>query len=391
VLLRASPRVLPRNGAMTPTTMRPTLLLLTAALTAAFAPAQKINDVVIKKNGERVRGVEITEFLLTGVRGKRGNDPFEVPAHQVLAIEWSNPPEQFLTGRAAMDRGDFRTAAQLFGDVQSERALVKADAEFFKIKSAVAAIGNDKAAGATAASHAKQWLTANANHWRTPEALLLAGRAERLAGTAGVAATTLRELDDRATREGFGGIWVARAKFELALTLLADGKAGEARSAFQTASSAADAALNTPSPDDGELKLLKTQARVGEGETYLAEKDYAKAETFFRSLSGSNQPELVAAGNAGEGEAVFLAAVAANKPADVRRAQLTLARASVLDATSGEAAAKANYYLGRCLLALGPEKEGDDFKQRANAYFQIVASSYPTSRWASQAKVEQGK
>lgn len=371
--------------------MRTFPLLLAATALACLAPAQKINDVILKKDGSRVRGVEITEFLLTGVRGKRGADPFEIPAHQIVAVEWSGAPDSFLTGRSAMDRGDFRTAAQMFGDVTSDRPLIKVDAEFFKVKAAVGAIGNDKAAAATAAGHAKKWLADNANHWRTPEAMLLAGRAERLAGTGGVAATTLRELDDRATREAFGAIWSARAKSELALTLLGDGKASEARTTFQSASAAADSALTTPSPDDAELKALKTMARVGEGETYLADKDFAKAESFFRSLISSNQPELVAAGHAGEGEAVFLAAAAANKPDDIRRAQMSFAQASVKDVQSGEASAKANYYLGRCLLALGPEREGDNFKQRANAYFQIVVSSYPTSRWAGPAKIEQGK
>jgi TolA-binding protein len=368
-------------------TMRTLLPLLATLPLAALAPAQKINDVVLKKDGSRVRGVEITEFLLSGVRGKRGNDNFEVPGHTILAVEWSDPPEAFLTGRAALERGDFRTAAQLFGDVQSSRPLVKADAEFFKIKAAVGAIGNDRAAAQTAAEHAKRWLANHPNHWRTPEALLLAGRAERLAGTASTAATTLRELDDRATREAFGAVWSARAKFELALTLLADGKAGEARTAFQTASSAADSALATPSADDVELKALKTMARVGEGETFLAEKDYAKAESFFRTLVSSNEPDLVAAGHAGEGEAIFLAAIADNRIEDIRRAQVRFATACVLDSQSGEASAKANYYLGRCLLAL-QEREGDTWKQRANGYFQLVISSYPTSRWVGPARIE---
>jgi hypothetical protein len=372
--------------------MRTLPLLFTAALLAPAAVAQtaKINDVVQKKDGSRLRGVEVTEFTLTGVRGKRGAEAFEVPAHQVVGIEWSNAPEAFATGRSALDRGDFKTAAQLLGDVQSDRALVKADAEFFKVKAAVGGIGVDKAAAETAATHARTWLNANANHWRTPEALLLCGRAERLAGAA-TAAATLRDLDDRATREGFGAVWSARAKAELAATLLAQGKAGEARTAFQSASAAADTALGTPSGDEAELKTLKTLARVGEGETFLAEKDFAKAETFFRSLAGSNQPELVAAGLAGEGESVFLSAVATNRSEDIRRAQLSLAKASVTDAVGGEASAKANYYLGRSLVALGPDKEGDNFKQRANAYFQIVIDGYPTSRWAALAKAEQAK
>ncbi|MEO6595195.1 MAG: hypothetical protein ABIP94_10625, partial [Planctomycetota bacterium] len=255
--------------------MRILSLLITTTLLTPLAEAQKINDVILKKDGARLRGLEITEFLLTGVRAKHGPDAVEIPAHQVLDVEWSNMSEAFLAGRAAMERGNFRNATQMFGDAktQAERPLVKADAEFFQIKAAVAAIGVDKNAAATAAEHARGWLAANQNHWRTPEATLLAGRAERLAGTGATAATTLRDLDDRAIREGFGAIWSARAKFELALTLLTDGKGGEARAAFQSASSAADAALQTSSPDAAELRALKVQARVGEGETFLSDKD----------------------------------------------------------------------------------------------------------------------
>jgi len=373
--------------------MRLIPILFASALLAPFATSQKVNDVLVKKDGARVRGLEITEFLLSGVRAKRGSDDVEIPAHQVLTIEWSNLPDAYLVARAAMERGNFSHAAQMFGEAvnQTDRALVKVDAEFFLIKSAVASVGVDKNAAATAAARAKAWLDGNPNHWRTPEALLLAGRAERLAGTGGAAATTLRELDDRATREGFGAIWSARAKAELALTLLADGKAGEARAAFQSAGSAADNALGTPSPDDDELRALKTMARVGEGETYLGERDFDRAEQFFRSLTTGGQPELVAAGHAGEGQAIFEAAVANNRPDEFRRAQIALAKACVFDVTSGESTAKANYYLGRCLMALGPEREGDNFKMRANAYFETVVTGYPSSPWASAAKIEQSK
>ena len=153
-----------------------------------------------------------------------------------------------------------------------------------------------------------------------------------------------------------------------------------------SAAAAADAALAKPSAADAELRALKTEARVGEGETFLIEKDFAKAESFFRELAGGSDPQLVAVGNAGEGEAIFLAALASKNANDVRRAQLCLAKASVFDAAANEASAKANYYLGRCLLELGQEREGDTFKQRANAYFQLVISSYPSSRFAALAK-----
>jgi hypothetical protein len=42
-------------------------------------------------------------------------------------------------------------------------------------------------------------------------------------------------------------------------------------------------------------------------------------------------------------------------------------------------------------LALGPDKEGDNYKQRAQSYFQIVYGTYPTTRWAGPARVEAQK
>lgn len=368
--------------------MRILTMLLPVAFLLPSASAQKINDAILKKDGSRVRGVEITEFLLSGVRGTRGSDPFEVPAHQIQDVEWSNLPEEFLSARAAMGRGDFETATQLFGAVTSNRPLVKTDAEFFKIKAAVASIGKDKAAASTAATHMSEWLSSNNNHWRTPEALLLQGRAQRLAGTAGTAATTLKSLDERAITDGFGTVWSARAKYELALTLIADGKASEARTQFKSAGTVAGDALKSAKGDKAELESIQTQSRVGEGETYLLDKDYKKAESFFRSLAGSPEAALKAAGHAGEGEAIFLSAVDKKSANDLRRAQMALAKASVLDASGGEASAKANYYLGKCLIELGPDKEGDSFRQRAQNYFTLVFTNYPSSRWAGKARAE---
>jgi hypothetical protein len=371
--------------------MRILTMLLPVAFLLPSVSAQKINDAILKKDGSRMRGVEITEFLISGVRGKRGNDDFEVPAYQVIDVEWSDLPEEFLSARAAMGRGDFEAATQLFGAVTSSRELVKVDAEFFKIKAAIASIGADKAAAETAAEHANNWLTNNVNHWRTPEALLLTGRAQRLAGTGGTAAATLKTLEERAITDGFGTVWLARAKYELALTLLADGKASEARTQFKSSGTSAGDALKNAKTDKAELQRIKIESRVGEGETYLLEKEFKKAESFFRQLASSPDASLKAAGQAGEGEAIFLSAVDSGSSNNLRRAQVALATASVLDTSAGDASAKANFYLGKCLLALGPDKEGDSFKQRALAYFEIVYTNYPSSPWAGKARTASTK
>ncbi len=365
---------------------------LVAAVLAGSTAAQKAADVVLKKDGARLRGLEVTEFALTGIKAQRGSDSIEIPPHQVMSIEWGNLPDAFIAARSAMERGDYANAVQLFGEAQnqSSRDLVKVDAQFFQIKAAVASVGNDQNAARNAAERAKGWVAANGTHFRLPEAMLLAGRAERLAGQADAAATTLRELEDRASRDAFGPIWSARAKFELAQALLGGGKSSEARTTFQAASQSADNALTTPSADDAELRTIKLLAKVGEGESFLGEKDYAKAESFFRDLARGSAAELHAAGHAGEGEAIFLAALENQRLDDVRRAQIALAKAAVLD-SDGEIAAKANYYLGRCLLALGQEREGDTFKSRAQSYFKLVVDHYPASRWAGPARAELAK
>lgn len=370
--------------------MRTFLAVGTLALLTTLAQAQKINDVVVKKDGSRVRGVEVTEFGLAGIKIKRGNDASEIPPHQVLDIEWSDPPEAYLSAKAAWGRGDFAAAAQLFGEAanRTDRAVLKADARFHQCKAAIAAAGTDQSAATTAAGSIRGWIGENPNHWRLPEALLLQGRSQRLAGAGADAESTLRELDSRATRDGWGSLWSARAKFEMALAQLGQNKAGDARSSFQAASSAADSALMSPGGDEAELRALKTNAKVGEGETYIGEKDYARALEFFRRLAGAEEPELAAAGRAGEGQALYLTASTSKKAEDLRRAQLALSQASVLDTTSGEASAKANYYLGMVLLALGAEREGDSFRNRAMAYFQIVAKNYSTSPWAALARAE---
>ena len=161
------------------------LLILAGCVTSSLLAQGK--DIIVRKNGARIRGIEVTEFTHSGLKATRkGGEVLEIPGHLVLALEWGDLPEEFIAGRAAMERGDFATAVQMFGEAANKatRPLVKADCEFFQIKAAVAAIGDDSGAAQTAADKAKAWLTTNGDHWRVPEALLLAGRASRLAGNA---------------------------------------------------------------------------------------------------------------------------------------------------------------------------------------------------------------
>ncbi len=382
-----------RNQEHSPTIMRTPSAILLAALLALPAAAQKVNDSLVKSDGSRLRGVEVTALTLKGAAFAKGKETQELPYHMLAEVEWSSPPDAFVSAMSAMDRGEYANAAQLFGEAvgKTERAVLKAEARFLQCKAAVSAAGGDASSASAAADALAALLAEVPDHWRTPEALLLLGRARRVAGKGTDAEQSLKDLDDRSVREGWGQVWSARAKLELALTLLDQNRADEARNAFQAAGSTADSALGSPGPDENELKAIRTNARVGEGETYVSAKDFPRAIEFFRSLaSGNASPDLVAAAKAGEGQALFLQAGDAN-PAQLRQAQMALAQASLLDAGSGETAAKANFYLGLCLLGLGMEKEGDTFKARARNYFQIVVKSYPSTRWASLARAELAK
>lgn len=369
------------------------LPLLLLPLLAVTASAQKINDTLRKKDGSSLRGIEIVSMTLTATKYKKGSDTLEVAAHQVASVDWSEPPESFQTAQSAMQRRDYETAKQLFGEAvnKTDRAVLKVESKFLQCRAAVAAAATNPSTATDAAGALTAWIGENADYWRMPEAMLLLGRSQRLAGLGADAQKSLQDLDDRATREAWGPVWNARAKYEMALALLDQQKAVEARAAFQSASSAADSALSQGSADSTELKALQTNSLVGEGETYINDKDYAQALSFFSNLGGRDNQELIAAAKAGEGQAIYLKNADSKPAAEMRKAQIALATACVLDIGSGETSAKANYYLGLCLTALGQDREGDAFKGRARAYFQIVVKNYPTSRWASLAQAELSK
>jgi hypothetical protein len=365
--------------------------LAIAALAPAVA-AQDALDTVLKTDGSSLRGVQVSTFTLTSVKVMRGKDEVDVPPHLVADVKWGGVPDAFAGGLAALQRGDFQEAQKLFGDAANaaDRPLVKAEARLLQGRAAVTGGGADAGAAANAAGALRAWLTEFPDHWRVPEAMFLLGKGLRLGGIPADAEAALKDLDARATRDGWNPVWVARARFELALALLDQNKPLDARGAFQSAGSAAETALGTSGGGSPELKALKVNARVGEGETLVREKDYKRAGDFFRTLSQNEDPSLAASGHAGQGEALYLAAADGKDPAQLRRAQIALAEACVVDTGAGEASAKACYYLGLVMRALG-ERDGPQWKTRSDSYFQIVSRSYAGTRWAAAAKVELGK
>ncbi len=361
-------------------------------LIGALLPAQDGTDTVVKQDGASIRGVSVTTLTLTSVKFLRNKEEVELPPHQVTDIQWGGVPDAFASGLAAMARNDYETARVQLGEAinKTDRPLLKAEARLLQGKAAVQAGSADPAAAANAAGALRAWIGEFPDHWRLPEAMWLLGRGLRLGQAPADAETALKELDERAGRDGWGAVWNARAKYELPLCLLAQNKALDARGAFQSAGSAADTAMAAVGGKSEELATLKVNSKVGEGESLVHEKAYDRAAEFFRTLSQSDDLSLAAAGKAGQGEAMFLLAAASNDALALRNAEVALAEACVLDTGTGDTAAKAGYYLGRVVTTLG-DRAGADWGARSKAYYQTVVKGYPGSRWVGPAKAELAK
>jgi tetratricopeptide (TPR) repeat protein len=294
----------------------------------------------------------------------------------VADVEWGHPPETLQRGLAALQRGDARTAVQVLGYVQSLQPLVVADAAFHQVRAAVAAIGGDQDAAATAARHAHAWLEAHRDHFRTGAACLLAARAERLAGFHAAATSTLRRLLPADGRTTTAPALAAEAAFELGLCTLAAGDPAAARRHFQDAGQRAARSG---------LSALAMAASAAAGETLAAEGQTEAATTYFRELTRHDDAAARATGHAGLGALAYTAAGPAGDPALLRAAQIELARALVLDPHDDDASAKAELHQGLCLLRLDGATDGDG-RRRAFACCQRVLDRHPSSRWAAAAR-----
>lgn len=360
--------------------------ILALASGDALLAQGKVQDVLVTTTGRRIRGIEITEMTSTTVKYERGGDSLDMPANSVAEILWSEPPEPFLVGRSAARNGRFQDAATAFAEAveATRREVLRVEAQFLEADSLLRVAGSDQQKASLAADKLTAWITANPDGFRLPDATLALGRALLASGKPDEAEQRFSALADDALAKNWSPIWGARAKFEEARALLAKGDLGNARGAFRSAQrSAQTIGGQNPSP---EILTLMAEASVGVGETMVKEGEFDKALLYFRDLaSRAPNAAVKAAAKAGEGEARYLQA---KDPIDVdslRAAQIALAEANLLDPTAGEATAKALYYSGMVLLALGPDNESSTFKQRAVSYFNTVARDYSATTWASLA------
>lgn len=352
-------------------------------------------DTILRKGAGPLRGVEVLETTATAVKYKQGNTAGEVPAADVLGLSFADAPESLQLAQAAEAKGEFDNAANLYMEAAktANRAPLQQHARFLAAQVLLRGAGADPARASAAADALRAFVGELPTALQTGKAKLLLARALRLAGKPGEAITVCKGLEEEA-RQKNDLAQEARVKLERALAHAAEGKGQDARHTFQGVISAAETLLGSGAQDP-EMQELRLQAMVGSGEAYVHEKQLDNALRHFTQMSSSGDPGVKAAGLAGEGQVLYLQATGGGgAPASgdaakkLRDAQMRLAEATITDFGSGNTTAKALYYTGKVLLALGQSGEGDEWKTRAQEYFSSIVSDYADSRWAAVARAE---
>ncbi len=365
--------------------------LATGLLWAKPAEAQtkRIKDTIARTDGKQIRGVEVLSMTVDKVTYKQRGSENVISSSQVERVQWDNPPEAYKKARIADNLRRFEDAAQLYLTAAKDakaREVLKLEAQFLAGRAYLKAAGNSKTKAEAAGSTVEAYVNAAPDGFYLPEAKLILGKVRIIAGDAAGAESLMAAVETDGSRGGWPNHWIAQAQFVKALAQSAQGKHDDARNSYRAVVSTADAALGQGPLNSRQLLVLQTEARVMQGETFIQQKYYDDALAYFRTLATSGGAGLKAAAKTGEGQILYLKG---RDKADVRvlrQAQLALAEAAIEVDTNPSTSAKALFYMGKVLQALG-DKAANGLA-RAKSYFHSVRISYPGTHWAAKAKKE---
>ncbi len=372
-------------------TKTPLLVLgvATSLLWAGPAAAQRIKDTIVCKDGRQLRGVEVLSMTVDKVTYKQKGSETVISSSQVDRVKWDDAPEAYRQAEIAESLGRFEDAAQLYLTATQDgkaREVIKVEARFLAGRAYLKTAGNSKTKAEAAGKTVEEYVSAAPDGFYLPEARIILGRVKILGGEAGAAEDLMTAMVTDASKGGWPNHWVAQAQFVKAQAQSVQGKHDEARNSYRAVVSTADAALGEGPQNNQELLALQVEAKVMQGETFIQQKFYDDALSYFRTLSSGGGTGLKAAGRAGEGQILFLKGKDKGDVRLLRQAQLALAEAAIEADTNPNTSAKALFYMGKVLQALG-DKEADSIA-RAKSYFESVTISYPRTSWASLAKKE---
>ncbi|MCI0588439.1 MAG: tetratricopeptide repeat protein [Planctomycetes bacterium] len=326
-------------------------------------------DVIVTVTGSRLGVEEVLADALAGVRYRAGGSERVLPASQVLRIEWRDEPPALRRARERRAAGEFAAASRALAAALEARGV----RPWLREEVAFESAGLLEAWGATvegktaeAAEAYRAFAEAHASSRRFPAALLGRSRCLR----------SLQRHDEALALLGEAGGGVSllgeeaqlEADFEKAQTLLAAGRAGEARRTLGSL----EARIPAPSP-------LLARVRAAQGDCLLAEGRAAEALSHFRGLLAEAGSAFAprATARAGEGEALLAAG-------RVREAIYALAEARATGPAGLPSVPRATYLLAECHRRLSGEEP--DAERLARAYLAEVANRHPSSPWAGKAR-----
>ena len=374
------------------TLLLPMLLGICAAglLCAEPATAQKkrIKDTILRKDSRHVRNVEVVSMKIDKVTYKQRGKENVISASQVVSVEWDSPPEAFRKAGIATAIKRYEDAAQLYltAAKEAKREVIQLEARFLAGRAYLKAAGTNKTKAEAAGQAVEDYVNAAPDGFHVPEARLILGKVKIIAGDAAAAEQMMVAVEMDANKGGWSDFWVAQAQFVKAQAQSRQGKHDDARNSYRVVVSTASAALGQGPLNNKELLALQTEAKVMQGETYIQQKFYDDALAYFRNLAASGGAGLRAAAKTGEGQILYLKGRDRSEVPVLRQAQLALAEAAIEADTNPSTSAKALFYMGKVLQALG-DKEANGLA-RAKSYFRSVRVSYPKTHWATLAKQE---
>jgi TolA-binding protein len=354
----------------------------------AVAQKKRIKDTLLLKDSRQLRNVEVLSMKVDKVTYKKGGKEKVVSASQVAGVKWDNPPDAFTKAATNFSIKRFEDAAQLYltAAKEAKRKIVKLDAKFLAGRAYLKAAGNNKTKAEAAGSAIQEYVDAVPDGFYLPEAKLILGQVKIIAGDAAAAEQLMLAVESDANKGGWPDYWRAQAQFVKAKAQSAQGKHDDARNSYKVVVNTADAAMGQGPANTKELLALQIEAKVMQGETFIQQKFYDDALAYFRALASSGGTGLRAAAKTGEGQILYLKGRDKSEVPVLRQAQLALAEAAIEADTNPSTSAKALFYMGKVLQALG-DNEANGLA-RAKSYFQSVRISYPKTHWATLAKQE---
>lgn len=330
------------------------------ALTLCPATASAKGDTIIMLTGRSKRNVDVSSetFDEVAFKGERGKE--SVPGNKVREIIHGEQSRSYKAGEGQRKGGQYNKAIKSYTKAMEQAKGKYAWAKTYCLYN-LGECHRLAGEGEKAVSFYKK-AAKDAKHLLYPRVMIGLGQAQGVSEKYDDAVSTLQKVSD-----GNFGFWRAHADYAMGNVYLKKGDMGKARRAFARVQS---------SRDDPKMRVAGI---VGEGESYLLEKNYGKAIDFFRRiLRDKDVPGSVAAGAwAGIGDCEMAKAEKGDKKAEKRA---LLAYLTVVVQYSGTPGAypKALFKASKLYAKFGR-------KDQAEALMRELKSRCPTSSYAKEA------